>query len=188
MVELTLEELKKEMLQLPPKARLQLLKKYEEEEKRRKAEEEKRLEEAEQLLKKTIEEITSEEEEEETTVKERQKEKPKEKETSLEEIAEKEKPKQIQPNQEEYLRQQEYIREHLSRRPASELYGAVGQLRDNFQQRGYLTTDEVNRVQQLSQAFYEKEKAGYHQAKHVVDAAEHMLEQIMDPLKLRNYR
>lgn len=181
---LTLEEIKK----LPPQARIQKIKEFEEEQKKKREEEEKKFKkEEEEIIKRTIEELTEEkhkDEEEEKKIKEEVKKKEI---VPLEQIAEEAKPSKEKDRREEYqVKQSEYVSK-LSRRPISELYSQLSEIKEQFEERGYLNQNQIDKAQNLTEAVYQKERSGYkpgERAKFLMSEAERVREEMEDLIKV----
>jgi len=186
---LTLEEIKK----LPPRERIQKLREFEAEQKKLREDEEKRRKnEEEEIIKKSIEEITEEQEkqEEEEIKLEEKKEKEKKKQESLEEIAH-EAHSENQNKKPDYLAaHQEYIT-RLSRIPNAELSVSTNELRESFEQRGYLTQKQLSYAEHIQEAIKAKKEAGYNpggRSGFEMSEAEKTISEMLNPLKKMAYR
>lgn len=184
---LTLEEIKK----LPARERIQRLREFEEEQKKIKAEEEKkRKTEEEEIIKKSIEELTEEEQkqEEEEVLQKEEKEK-KQKQESLEEIAETAPETQQKPGTQGATQNYALIQaygERESHHPPLEIFDKVLDLRESFEQKGYLTQAEQQKMSIDREAVYQQNKRGYfkdEESRRLFNQMEEAFEEMRNPLK-----
>lgn len=182
---ITLEDIKK----LHPRERIEAIKAFEEEQKKLKEEEIRKKEEAEKkqildaedLLKRSIDEIASQEEEEF-----RKKEEEKNKKESLDDIADEAKiRKSKEEEQRDVVARQAYITE-LSQKPTQTIYGAIKDMRQNLFEKGYISQQEMESLQNVNDALNQKNNQGYkpnEDVRMMMSRTQEILDELMNPMK-----